>query len=67
MCAKVCPTGCVEVTDVVETQKEKCTACTACVQNCPTGARHWEHEGILKAAKWLSTEHGARREPEVFL
>ena len=67
MCARVCPTGCVEVTDIVETHKEKCTACTACVQNCPTGARHWEHEGILGAAKWLSTEHGARREPEVFL
>ncbi|MBC8462960.1 4Fe-4S binding protein [Candidatus Bathyarchaeota archaeon] len=67
MCARVCPTGCVEVTEIVETQKEKCTACTACVQNCPTGARHWAHEGILKAAKWLSTEHGARREPEVFI
>ena len=67
MCARVCPTGCVEVTDIVETQKEKCTSCTACVQNCPTAARHWEHEGILKAAKWLSTEHGTRREPEVFL
>jgi NAD-dependent dihydropyrimidine dehydrogenase PreA subunit len=67
MCAKVCPTGCVEVTDIVETEKTICTACTACVKNCPTGARHWEHEGILKAAKWLSTEHGGRREPEVFL
>lgn len=67
MCARVCPTGCVEVTDVVETDKAKCTACTACVQNCPTGARHWAHEGILGAAKWLATEHGARREPEVFL
>ena len=67
MCARVCPTGCVEVTDVVETDKTKCTACTACVQNCPTGARHWEHEGILGAAKWLSTEHGARKEPEGFL
>jgi len=49
------------------TEKERCTACTACVQNCPTGARHWEHDGILKAAKWLSTEHGVRREPEFFL
>ncbi len=67
MCARVCPTGCVEVTDIVETDKAKCTACTACVQNCPTGARHWAHEGVLGAAKWLSTEHGARREPEVFL
>jgi len=67
MCARVCPTGCVEVTDIVKTDKANCTACTACVQNCPIGARHWAHEGILGAAKWLSTEHGARREPEVFL
>jgi NAD-dependent dihydropyrimidine dehydrogenase PreA subunit len=67
MCARVCPTGCVDVSDIVVTQKEKCTACTACVQNCPTGARHWDHEGILGAAKWLATNYGERREPEVFL
>lgn len=66
-CARVCPTGCIDVTDVVETDKLKCTACTACVQNCPTGARHWEHPGILGAAKWLSANCGERREPEVFL
>lgn len=66
-CARVCPTGSVEVSGVVETQKDSCIACTACVQSCPTGARHWEHEGILRGAKWLSTEHGERKEPEVFL
>ncbi len=66
-CAKVCPTGCITVTDVVETEIDDCTACTACVKVCPTWARHWEHEGVLKAAKWLSTEHGARKEPELFL
>lgn len=67
MCARVCPTGCVEVTDVVETDKTKCTACTACVQNCPTGARHWDHPGIQGAAKWLAAECSERREPEIFL
>jgi ferredoxin len=66
-CASVCPTGSIEIMDLVETHKEGCIACTACVQNCPTGARHWEHEGILGAAKWLSTEHGDRKEPEIFL
>jgi len=66
MCARVCPTGCVEVSDVVETDVEKCTICSACVQNCPTGARHWEHMGVLGAAKWLSTEHGARKEAETY-
>jgi len=67
ICAQVCPTGCITVTDVVETEIDNCTACAACVKNCPTGARYWEHEGILKAAKWLATEHGARKEPETFL
>jgi len=67
ICAQVCPTGCITVTDVVETEIDNCTACAACVKNCPTDARYWEHEGILKAAKWLATEHGARKEPETFL
>ena len=67
MCARVCPTGCVTVTDTVETDSPNCTACAACVKNCPTGARHWTNEGILKAAKWLATDYSARREPEFFL
>ncbi len=67
MCARVCPTGCVTVTDIVETEIDYCTACSACIKNCPTGARYWENEGVLKAAKWLSTEHGARKEPVFFL
>ena len=67
MCARVCPTGCVTVTDQVETDADNCTACSACVKNCPTGARLWENEGVLKAAKWLSTEYAKRKEPEFFL
>ena len=66
-CAEACPVGCITVTDAVETKIDDCTACAACVKVCPTWARHWEHEGILKAAKWLSTEHGARKEPETYL
>jgi ferredoxin len=66
-CARVCPKGCVKVSDVVETIVEKCMICSACVHNCPTGARHWENENILRVAKWLSTHHGERKEPEIFL
>ncbi len=67
MCARVCPTGCVTVSDAVETDSSNCTACTACVKNCPTGARHWDNEGVLKAAIWLSTDYAKRKEPEIFL
>ena len=67
MCARVCPKGCVTVSNLVETDKNECIACTACVNNCPTEARRWEYEGVMMAAKWLSTEHGARKEPEIFI
>ena len=66
-CAKVSTTGSVEVSDAVETQKDLCISCTACVPSCPTGAMHRAHEGILDAAKRLYTEHGDRKEPEIFL
>jgi ferredoxin/flavodoxin len=67
-CAGVCPTGCVEVSDSVKTEVEKCMLCSACVHICPTGARRWEHEPLLRVAKWLSTERAHdRREPETFL
>ena len=66
-CEQVCPVGCIEVTETVETDMTMCTACTACVQNCPTGARHWDHPGILNASKRLSNNCSERKEPKVFL
>ena len=67
VCASVCPTACIEVSDVVKTEVEKCILCSACVQGCPTGARRWEHEPLLRVAKWLSSQHGDRKEPKIFL
>ncbi len=67
MCARVCPTGVVTVSDAVETEKVGCISCTACVKNCPTGARHWEDEGVKRVAAWLNANYSARREPEFFL
>lgn len=66
-CARVCPTGVVNVSDVVETVKVGCISCTACVKSCPTGARHWEDEGVRRGAARLHAKYSARREPEVFL
>ncbi len=67
VCAEVCPTNAIIITDKVETVKEKCTACSSCIKVCPTGARVWTNEGIKKAAVWLTTEYSKRREPEFFL
>jgi ferredoxin len=66
ICASVCPIACIEVAESVNTDKTKCTACSACVQNCPTSARHWTHERVLRGANRLATVHGNRKEPEVF-
>ena len=67
LCAQVCPTAAVTVTDSVKTVKTECTACTACVKICPTGARAWTHERVRKAASWLHANYSVRREPETFL
>jgi hypothetical protein len=37
------------------------------VKACPTGARVWTNEGVMKAAAWLNKDYSKRREPEFFL
>ncbi len=66
-CATVCPTGAITVTDTVVTDAERCILCSACVKKCPTGARLWNDPGVQKAALWLHTEYGNRKEPEIFI
>jgi ferredoxin len=65
-CADVCPTAAITVGDAVVTVAADCILCCACVKVCPTGARVMEHAHVLQTAQWLSTEHGVRKEPEVF-
>ena len=67
LCAEACPTGAITVGDAVVTRAEDCILCCACVKVCPTDARVMEHERVLQTAEWLSTEHGDRKEPEVFM
>jgi len=66
LCAEACPTGAITVGDAVVTRAEDCILCCACVKVCPTDARVMEHERVLQTAEWLSTEHGLRKEPEVY-
>jgi len=65
--AEVCPTKAFTLTDKVETVKENCTACSACIKTCPTVDRVWTNEGVKKAAVWLVTNDSEHRELEFFL
>jgi ferredoxin len=67
LCAAACPTAAIAVEETVTTDESACILCSACVKACPTGAREWEWPQIAKWRKWLSIEHGKRKEPEVFL
>ncbi|MHA2059317.1 MAG: EFR1 family ferrodoxin [Candidatus Ranarchaeia archaeon] len=66
-CAKVCPVAAITIGNTVETDPASCTFCTACVKNCPTNARLWEHPRILKGTEWLHTNFHKRKEPETYL
>lgn len=65
-CAEVCPTAAITVGDAVVTDAEACILCCACVKACPEDARVMENEELLKTARWLSANHGVRKEPEIF-
>lgn len=67
ICADICPVGGISVNGDVHTNGHACTLCCACVKACPTGARVMLDEGVLRTARWLATEHGERKEPEIFL
>jgi ferredoxin len=56
----------VAVDEKVATQVALCIRCCACVKNCPTGARHWEDERVMKIATWLNEKCQARKEPQFF-
>jgi ferredoxin len=66
-CAAVCPVGAIRLNAGVHTDGWACTLCCACVKTCRTGARVMLDEGVLGTAEWLATEHGMRKEPELFL
>ena len=65
-CAGVCPKAVIIVGDTVMTEAAGCIHCTACVKNCPTGARTWEDSGIRNIAEWLSVNYYERKEPEMY-
>ena len=66
-CADLCPMAAISVSQRVITNKDLCIICCACVKNCPTGARVMQDPDIDKAANWLYTNYGTRKEPQTYL
>lgn len=66
-CAGVCSKAAITVGETVETDPSLCIFCTACVKNCPSDARVWEHPWVLGATEWLYTNFSERKEPDTFL
>ncbi|UCF31736.1 MAG: 4Fe-4S binding protein [bacterium] len=65
-CAGVCPKAAITINGSVVTEVELCIRCSACIKNCPAGARVWEDSMMKKIATWLNENCSVRKEPEIF-
>jgi len=67
ICASVCPTFIIKVTEEVSTDARGCVMCCACVKNCPEQARTFSHPTIEERRKLLIQNYSQRKEPSLFL
>ena len=66
-CVAVCPMAAITVGDNVVVDQNECILCSACVKACASGAMDWQDPWVMRVAKWLSTDHGDKKEPEMYL
>ena len=67
LCARVCPTGAICLTEkFVETDEQQCIVCQACVRFCPEEARVDIAPGATETRNHLKPLVAARKEPEFF-
>jgi len=66
ICAEVCPTSAIKITEKVQADDKLCIMCCACAKNCPTEAMTVTSPRIKAIAKWLSENCSTRKEPETF-
>lgn len=67
VCVDVCPTNAITLNSHIETVKEACVWCCACVKSCKFDARIMDNSVIVDLQKWLVENYSERREPELFL
>lgn len=66
-CIDLCPTDAIDRQNPCVSDPEKCIRCAACVKACPEGAKKFDNEGILNAAKKLNSLCSQRKEPSIFI
>lgn len=66
-CAESCPSGAIDVNEVVQADPAACILCHACVKNCPTAAIAFQAPPLQELAEKLSRECQVRQEPEIYL
>lgn len=66
LCAKVCPMGSIDPTDL-SSVPGTCIKCCSCVKKCPVGAKYYDDEQFIEHRRALEEGFARRAEPEVFL
>jgi ferredoxin len=66
-CAEVCPTGVIEVSDIVSTNAADCVMCCACVKICAENARPFHHPRIEERRAMLLKNSSIPKAPTLFL
>lgn len=67
VCAEVCPTNAISISDKVETDADLCIWCCACVKRCPHKARVFDNSVVNSITDKLAIMCKERKEPELFL
>lgn len=67
VCVDVCPTGAITLNSHIETVKESCIWCCACVKSCEHNARIMNNSVVGDLQEWLIENYSERKEPELFL
>lgn len=66
LCARICPLGSIDFTDVSNV-RGICMKCCACVKRCPTGAKYFDDEGYLYHKSELEAAYTRRSESMFYI